>query len=65
MALSLSGVLADIEAAIGDADKAVPALQVLVKVAEDAKLLLPVDDQVFVTDGVTIVNALITALSKV
>lgn len=65
MALSLSGVLADVEAAFGDATKAVPALQVLVKVATEIKPLLPVADQVFVTDGETIVNDLISVLSKV
>jgi hypothetical protein len=65
MSLSLSGVIADIEAAIGDASAAVPALQALVKIANDAKPVLPAADQVFVTDGVTIVNDLITILSKV
>lgn len=65
MALSLSGVIADVEAAIGDADKAVPALQVLLKVAEEVKPLLPAADQAFVTDGESIVNALISVLSKV
>lgn len=65
MSLSLSGVIADVEAAIGDADKAVPALQVLLKVAEEVKPLLPAADQAYIADGESIVNALISVLSKV
>jgi hypothetical protein len=65
MSLSLSGVIADVEAAIGDAPKALPALQLLVKVAGEVKPLLPAADQAYVTDGEAILNGLISVLSKV
>ena len=64
MAVSLSSVIAEVEAAIGDAGKAVPALQVLVKVATEVKPLLPAADQALVTDGETVINALISVISK-
>ena len=65
MSVSLANVIAEVEAVIGDADKAIPALQALVKVAAEVVPLLPEADQAFVTDGETIVNALIDVLSKV
>jgi hypothetical protein len=65
MAVSLTSVIAEIEAAVGDADKAVPALQVVVKVVDEVKPLLPSDEQAYATDAVTVLNGLIAVLSKV
>jgi hypothetical protein len=64
MALSLSGVIAEVEAALGDADKAVPALELLLKVAADVKPELPAEDQAIVTEGESIVSALISVITK-
>lgn len=69
MSLSLTGVVADVEKAfttvVDDAPAAVTALEALLKIVEDAKPLLPAEDQAYVADGEAIVNGLISVLSKV
>lgn len=65
MALSIASFIADLEAAVHDVQKALPALEALLTVADKIKPLLPAADQVIVTEIETAVNTLISALSKV
>jgi hypothetical protein len=64
MSLSIASVLADLQSVVTEGQKAVPALEALLTVAEKVETLLPADDQAIVKDGVEALTALLDVLAK-
>jgi hypothetical protein len=65
MALSFSGLLADLENVLAEAQKALPDLETVLSLAEKVKPLLPAEDQALLGDAETALTALVDILSKV
>jgi hypothetical protein len=65
MALSFTNLLAELENVVAEAQKAAPAIEALLTVAEKVKPLLPAADQALVTNAEAALTALVSVLSKV